>query len=59
MRKRGFSTAMCKNWENKKLGNQKIYKIIHKNNHQMPNIELLFDNIAQIIKTKEKEPTVF
>ena len=37
------------------LDSKKIIKINHKNKYQMSNI----DQIAQISKTKEKEPTLF
>ena len=40
------------------IGLEKINIFIHKNKYQIPNIELLHDNIAQIIKTKENKPTL-
>ena len=41
------------------LDSKKIDKLIHKNKYQMPSFELQLDNIAQIIKTKEKDPILF
>ena len=41
------------------LDSKKNYKIIHKNKHQMPNIKLLLDNIAQTIKYDTNEQTLF
>ena len=41
------------------LDSKKINKFIHENKYQMPNIELLLDNIALTLKTKENEPTLF
>ena len=32
------------------LDSKKINKFIHKNKYQMPNIDLLLDNIAQVVK---------
>ena len=41
------------------LDSKKINKLIHKNKYQMPNIELLMDNIAQVIKSDKSKQTLF
>ena len=41
------------------LDSKKINKFIHKNKYQMPNIDLLLDNIAQVLKTDKTKPTLF
>ena len=41
------------------LDSKKINKFIHKNKHQMPNINLLLDNIAQVVKSEKTKPTPF
>ena len=41
------------------LDSKKFNKLIHKNQYQMPNIDLLLDNIAQTIKSYPKEQTLF
>ena len=41
------------------LALKKTNKFNYKNKHQMPNIELLLDNIAQTIKSVSKEQTLF
>ena len=41
------------------LDSKKIIKFIHKNKNQMPNIDLILDNIAQTIKSDTKEQTLF
>ena len=41
------------------LDSKKINKFIHKNKYQMPNIDLLLDNIAQVVKSDKTKPTLF
>ena len=41
------------------LDSKKIYKFIHKNNYQMPYIDLLLDNIAQVVKSDITKQTLF
>ena len=41
------------------LDSKKINKFIHKNKYQMPNIELLLDNIAQVVKSDKSKQTLF
>ena len=41
------------------LESKKINEFRHKKKYQMPNIEFLLDNIAQIIKVDEKQKTLF
>ena len=41
------------------LDSKKINNLIHKNKYQMPNIELLLDNIAQVIKSDKSQQTLF
>ena len=41
------------------LDSKKIIKFIHKNKYQMPNIDLLLDNIAQVVKSDKTKPTLF
>ena len=41
------------------LDSKKINKLIHKNKYQMPNIELLLDNIAQVVKSDKFKQTLF
>ena len=41
------------------LDSKKINKFIQKNKNQMPNIDLILDNIAQTIKSDTKEQTLF
>ena len=41
------------------LDSKKIKKFIHKNKYQMPNIDLLLDNIAQVVKSDKTKPTQF
>ena len=41
------------------LDSKKINKYIHKNKYQMPNIDLLLDNIAQGVKSDKSNQTVF
>ena len=41
------------------LDSKKINKYIHKNKYQMPNIELLLDNIAQVLKSDKSQQTLF
>ena len=38
------------------LDSKKINKFIHKNKYQMPNIEMLLDNIAQVVKLDKSKP---
>ena len=37
------------------LDSKKINKFIHKNKYQMPNIELLLDNIAPVVKSDKSQ----
>ena len=41
------------------LDSKKINKFIHKNKYQMPKIDLLLDNIAQVIKSNNNQQTLF
>ena len=41
------------------LDSKKINKYIHKNKYQMPNIDLLLDNIAQVVKSDKSNQTLF
>ena len=41
------------------LDSKKINKFIHRNKNQMPNIELLLDNIAQVVKSDKSQQTLF
>ena len=41
------------------LDSKKINKFIHKNKYQMPNIDLLLDIIAQVVKSDKTKPTLF
>ena len=41
------------------LDSKKINTFIHRNKYQMPNIDLLLDNIAQIIKSDKTKPMLF
>ena len=41
------------------LDSKKINKFNHMNNFQMPNIELLLDNIAQVVRSNNKQQTLF
>ena len=41
------------------LDSKKINKFIHKNKYQMPNIDLLQDNIAQVVKSDKTKHTLF
>ena len=41
------------------LGSKKNNKFIHKNKYQMPNIDLLLDNIAQVNKSDKTKQTLF
>ena len=41
------------------LDSKKIIKYIHKNKYQMPNIDLLLDNIAQMVKSDKSNQTLF
>ena len=38
---------------------QNINKFIHKNKYQMPNIDLLLDNIAEVVKSDKSKQTQF
>ena len=38
---------------------EKINKFIHKKKYQMPNIDLLLDNIVQVIKSNNNQQTLF
>ena len=40
------------------LDSKKINKFIHKNKHQMPNIDILLDNITQIVKSNDNQQTL-
>ena len=41
------------------LDSKKINKYIHKNKYQMPNLDLLPDNIAQVVKSDKSNQTLF
>ena len=41
------------------LDSKKINKYIHKNKCQIPNIDLLLDNIAQVVKSDKSNQTLF
>ena len=41
------------------LDSKKINEFIHKNKYQMPNIDLLLDNIAQVVKSNNSQQTLF
>ena len=41
------------------LDSQKINKFIHKNRYQMPYIDLLLDNIAQVVKSDKTKQMLF
>ena len=41
------------------LDSKKIKKFIHKNKYQMPNIDLLLDNIAQVVKSDKRKQMLF
>ena len=41
------------------LDSKKINKFIHRKKNQMPNIELLLDNIAQVVKSDKSRKTYF
>ena len=41
------------------LDSKKINKFIHKNKYQMPNIDYLLDNIAQVVKSAKSKQTLF
>ena len=41
------------------LDPKKINKFIHKNKFQIPNIDLLLDNIAQVVKSNNNHQTLF
>ena len=41
------------------LDSKNINKYIHKNKYQMPNIDLLLDNIAQVVKSYKSNQTLF
>ena len=41
------------------LDSKKINKFIHKNKYQMPNIDLLLSNIAQVVKSYKTKQTLF
>ena len=41
------------------LDSKKIIKFIHKNKYQMPNIDLLLDKIAQVVKSGKTKQTLF
>ena len=41
------------------LDSNKINKYIHKNKYQMPNIDLLLDNIALVVKSDKSNQTLF
>ena len=41
------------------LNSKKINKFIHKNKYQMPNFDLLLDNIAQVVKSYKTKQTLF
>ena len=44
---------------NVQRNDKKINKYIHKNKYQMPNIDLLLDNIAQVVKSDKSNQTLF
>ena len=41
------------------LDSKKNIKFIHKNEYQMPNIEVLLDNTAQVVKSDKSKQTLF
>ena len=41
------------------LDSKEVNNFFHKNKYQMPNIDLLLDNIAQVIKSNNNEQTLF
>ena len=41
------------------IDSRKIKKFIHKNKSQMPNIELLLEKIAQVVKSDKSKQTLF
>ena len=41
------------------LASKKRNKIFHKNKYQMPNIDLLLDSIAQVVKLNKSKQTIF
>ena len=41
------------------LDSKKVNKFIHKNKYQMPNIDLLLKNIAQVVESIENQQTLF
>ena len=41
------------------LDSKKINKFIHKNKKQMPNIDLLLDNIAKVVKSDKSKQTLY
>ena len=41
------------------LDSKKINKYLHKNKHQMPNIDLLLDDIAQMVKSDKLNQSLF
>ena len=41
------------------LDSKKINKFIHKNKYRLPNIDLLLDNIAQVVKSDKSKQTLF
>ena len=41
------------------LDSKKINKYLHKKKYQMPNINLLLDNIAQVVKSDKSNQTLF
>ena len=40
------------------LDSKKINKFFHKNEYQIPNIDLLLDNIAQVVKSDKSKQTL-
>ena len=41
------------------LDSKEVNNFFHRNKYQMPNIDLLLDNIAQVIKSNNNEQTLF
>ena len=41
------------------LDSKKINKFIRKNKYQMPNIDLLLDNLTQVVKSNDNQQTLF
>ena len=41
------------------LDSKEVNNFFHRNKYQMPNIDLLLDNIAQVIKSNNNEKTLF